>query len=127
MSEIIRVNMPKLGEVEIVPPESLAICFEFSALWSSDLDQSQTARLCAGALGVVLDKTARFPKYRPFTDSPMVYGHKCLESLIRDGATPKTIYNEGVKALIVMAGALPTDQEIEEKVNFTTQDQEDTT
>lgn len=114
------ITIPKLGQIEIDPPESLAVCFEFAALWSSDLDQSQQARLCAGALGVVLDKTARYPKFRPLSDTPMSYGHKVLERLIRDGATPQTIYQEGTKVLITMAGCIPTNEEIEEKVNFTT-------
>lgn len=120
MTDQITVTIPKIGSIAIDPPESLAICFEFSALWSGDLDLSQQARLCAGALGVVLDKTARYPKFRPLNDTPMSYGHKMLERLIRDGATPQTIYQEGTKALITMAGSIPTNQEIEEKVNFTT-------
>lgn len=123
----INITIPKIGEITVSPPESLAVCFEFSALWSGDLDSSQHARLCAGALGIVLDKTAKFPKYRPLQDNPMSYGYKCLEGLIRDGSTPQTIYNEGTKVLIMMAAALPTEKEIEDKVNFTTPPPEDTT
>lgn len=125
--EIIKVTVPRAGEVQIAPPPSLAVCFEFAALWSDELDQSQLSRLCAGALGICLDKLARYPKYRPMQDSPLNYGHKVLEALIRDGATPHIIFNEGTKALICMAGALPTNEEVEQKANFTKQKPEDST
>ena len=118
-NEKITVTIPKAGEVQIAPPASLAVCFEFAALWSDDLDQSQMARLCAGALGIVLDTLARYPRYRPMQDQPLNYGHKVLESLIRDGATPNVIYTEGTKALVCMAAALPTSDEVEKAVNFT--------
>ena len=57
----------------------------------------------------------------------MVYGHKVLEALIRDGATPQTIYNEGTKALICMAAVLPSNEEVEAKANFTKPHGADTT
>lgn len=126
-NEQITITMPKIGDVVITAPPSMAVCFEFAALWSDDLDQSAHARLCAGALGVVLDSTARYPKYRPLQSTPMIYGYKVLEALLRDGATPNVIYSEGTKALICMAAVLPTNEEIDKKANFTNPHGVDTT
>lgn len=125
--DVIMITMPKIGTLEINAPQSMAICFEFAALWSDDLDQSAHARLCAGALGIVLDSTARYPKYKPLQSNPMVYGYKMLESLLRDGSTPHDIYTQGTKALVCMAAVLPTNKEVEEKANFTKPHGVDTT
>jgi hypothetical protein len=106
------------GEINLTAP-SLATSFEFVSLWTSESDNAQLARLCAGALGVCLDHTRKLPKYRPGKSSPLEYGHTCLDRFLSEGITASVIYEEGVKALGFMASKIPTESEVEEKANFT--------
>tara|TARA_B100000700_G_scaffold313751_1_gene399268 strand:- start:427 stop:810 length:384 start_codon:yes stop_codon:yes gene_type:complete len=113
------------GEIDLESP-SLATCFEFVALWTSESDNAQLARLCSGALGVCLDHTRKLPKYRPGRHSPREYGHKCLERLLEYGITASIIYEQGVTALSYMATKIPTEKEVEEKANFSSSLEPDT-
>lgn len=113
-----KVNISKWGgEIGLVSP-SLATCFEFVSLWTTESDNAQLARLCSGALGVCLDHTKKLPKYRPGSSNPREYGHKCLEKLLESGVTASIIYEQGVTALSFMATKIPTESEVEEKANF---------
>lgn len=113
-----KINISKWGgEIDLVSP-SLATCFEFVSLWTSESDNAQLARLCSGALGACLDHTRKLPKYRAGSSNPREYGHKCLERLLETGVTASTIYEEGVKALSFMATKIPTEAEVDEKANF---------
>tara|TARA_E500000178_G_C17016207_1_gene753102 strand:+ start:1468 stop:1845 length:378 start_codon:yes stop_codon:yes gene_type:complete len=113
-----KVNISKWGgEIGLVSP-SLATCFEFVSLWTTESDNAQLARLCSGALGVCLDHTMKLPKYRPGSSNPREYGHKCLEKLLESGVTASIIYEQGVTALSFMATKIPTESEVEEKANF---------
>ena len=120
-----KVNISKLGgEIDLVSP-SLATCFEFVSLWTSESDNAQLARLCSGALGVCLDHTRKLPKYRPGSSDPKEYGHKCLERFLESGVTASIIYEQGVTALSFMATKIPTESEVDEKANFfSSQDQD---
>lgn len=112
------------GEIDLSCP-SLATCFEFVALWTSESDNAELARLCSGALGVCLDHTKKLPKYRPGSSSPREYGHKCLDRLLEMGITASVVYEQGVTALSFMASRIPTQDEVEEKANFiSTQDRD---
>ena len=106
------------GDLDLSSP-SLATSFEFVSLWTSESDNARLARLCAGALGVCLDHVRKLPKYRAGKSSPLEYGHTCLDRLLSEGIVASVIYEEGVKALSFMATKIPTEQEVDEKANFT--------
>lgn len=120
------INIKKLGgEVEISSP-SLATCFEFVSLWSAETDNAQLARLCAGSIGVCLDHMARLPKYRPVKHRASDYGHTCLDRLLGLGVTASVIYEEGVKCLSYMSQKIPTEREVDERANFSSTQEPDT-
>jgi len=120
------INIKKLGgEVEISCP-SLATCFEFVSLWSAETDNAQLARLCAGSIGVCLDHMARLPKYRPVKHRASDYGHTCLDRLLGLGVTASVIYEEGVKCLSYMSQKIPTEREVDERANFSSTQEPDT-
>ena len=119
------INIAKMGgETEISLP-SLATCFEFVSLWSSEEDNAQLARLCAGSIGVCVDHLATLPKYRPSRHRAIDYGHNCLNRLLEIGVTPSVIYREGVKCLTHMSTQIPTEKEVNEKANFSSTPEQD--
>ena len=77
------LDLGPMGQIDTAKPDSLAVAFEFTSLWAGENDSSVIARLCAGAIGVYIDKSARLPKYRPFTHKPLEYGHICLDRLLQ--------------------------------------------
>ena len=119
------INIKKLGgEIDLSSP-SLASCFEFVSLWSAETDNAELARLCAGSIGVCIDHTAKLPKYRPSKHRATDYGHTCLDRLLGYGVTASTIYEEGVKCLSFMSQKIPTEEEVNEKANFTSSAEQD--
>lgn len=119
-----KISIKQLGgETEISSP-SLAACFEFVSLWSSESDNAQLARLCAGAIGVCVDHLARLPKYRPVRHSATDYGYNCLDRLLEMGVTPSVVYEQGVKCLSFMSQKIPTEKEVDERANFSSTDEQ---
>jgi hypothetical protein len=120
-----KINIKKLGgEIDLSSP-SLASCFEFVSLWSAETDNAELARLCAGSIGVCIDHTAKLPKYRPSKHRASDYGHSCLDRLLGYGITASIIYEEGVKCLSFMSQKIPTEEEVNEKANFTSSAEQD--
>ena len=113
-----QLDLGPFGQYDTTKPESLAICFEFTSLWAGQTDSALIARLCAGAIGIYLDTKAILPKYRPFDQKPLEYGHKCLDRLLQRGVPPRRIYDAGAKCLADMAIQIPTEQEVKEQANF---------
>ena len=114
-----QLNLGPFGQYDTQKPTSLAVCFEFTSLWAGQTDSAIIARLCAGAIGIYLDKRAILPKYRPFDQKPTEYGHKCLDRLLERGVPPRYIYDAGAQCLADMATQIPTEAEVEEQANFT--------
>jgi hypothetical protein len=112
------LDLGPMGQIETAKPDSLAVAFEFTSLWAGENDSSVLARLCAGAIGIYIDKTARLPKYRPFVHKPLEYGHTCLDRLLRANVLPTMIYEQGAKCLADMAKQIPTEKEVKEQANF---------
>ena len=122
-----KINISKFGgEIETQTP-SLATCFEFVSLWSTKGDDTaELGRLCSGAIGVCIDHLAKLPKYNPSKHRPSSYGHICLDRMLSRGISPSEIYQEGMKCLSMMTSKIPSQKEVDEKVNFTTTDGTDT-
>ena len=114
-----KILLPNKREEELRVPPSLAICFEFSAIWAGEIDEGTLARLCSGALGVCLDHLAIYPRYRPLKDKPLEYGFKLMDRLLGEGWTPSKIYQGGSQALLLLSQQLPNEEEVEEAVDFT--------
>jgi hypothetical protein len=115
-------NLGQLGTVQLKKPDLLGISFEFTSLWASDLDQAQLARLCSAAICVSVDDN-RIPVYRPEKGGVLEYGFRSMDRLLKLGVSPNRIYEAGAIALLQMADSLPSENEVKEQVNFTT-DQE---
>ena len=114
-----KITITKLGGEREIKSPSLATCFEFVSIWSTNTDMSMTARLCAGSLGVCLDHFAMLPKYKPSVHKPSDYGHLILDRLLEKGITPSDIFQQGSICLAFMASKIPTQEAVEEKINFT--------
>ncbi len=113
------IEIKQLGGSITIDSPSLANCFEFVSLWTAEEDHAQLARICAGAIGICVDHLAKLPKYRASKYRAIDYGHLCLDRLLQMGITASAIYGEGSKCLSHMATKIPTEQEVDEKANFT--------
>jgi hypothetical protein len=112
------LDLKKWGQVNPEKPR-LATAFEFVSLWSHVQDDpSALARLCAGAIGVCIDKHHKLPAYKPQIMTPKEYGYKCLDRLLDNGFDSTVIFQEGSKALTFLAESLPRGEEIEDNQNF---------
>ena len=119
--------LKKLGELQTERP-NLASCMEYVTLWISNADNPAIlARICAGAIGLAIDKTAKLPKYRAGIHKPLEYGYICLDRLLEAGITSNVIYEEGTKCLTFFADALPKEEEVQDKMAFLAQKKEDGT
>lgn len=110
--------MNKIFEQKPKKPSSLAVCMQYTALWAGDLDRAALVQLCAAAIGVCY-RNESLPHYRPSQGKPLDYGFAVLEVLLEDGWPPTLIYNKGSECLGVLASALPSEQDVEDAVNFT--------
>lgn len=111
----------KLSQWGDIAPDKprLATAFEFVSLWAqAENDIAALGRLCAGAIGVCIDKHHKLPAYKPQIMTPNEYGYKCLDRLLENGFDSKAIYEEGTKALTFLAEVLPRNKEIEQAQNF---------
>ena len=99
-------------------PASIATCFEFVIEWSSSESNVKNARLCAGAIGLYLDKLSILPKYKPMKETPLQYGYTCLDRIMSMGVAGSEVYSVGSSLLFDMASQLPTDQGVEDKKDF---------
>ena len=114
-----QLDLGNWGKMEGEAPNSLATAFEFVTLWAGENDNSTIGRLCAGALGIYLDKTRKLPKYNPAKNKPLEYGFTCLDRLLAAGIVPVAIYEAGAICLADMATKIPSEEEVVEVENFT--------
>ena len=112
------IKLGILGEKKTEQPKSLATAFEFVSLWAGESDNSVLARLCAGAIGLYIDGLKILPKYKPFSEKPLEYGHKCLDRLLEKAVYPPVIFEAGTMLLAHMATLIPAEQEVKEAENF---------
>ena len=105
-------------DITVSKPDSIALMFEFVIAWSTSEDAITNARLCAGAIGIYIDQHALLPKYKPFKETPMSYGFRCLDRLLALKVAGSDVYDVGTKILTDMATNLPRHEAIEEKKDF---------
>lgn len=109
------IKISKWGETKISP--SLAISFEFVISWTNaGEDLAQIARITAGAIGIAYPH--KLPKYRAAVHRPNEYGHICLEHLLEAGIPTGEILRVGTEILQHMTKLIPSEQEIEEEMDF---------
>ena len=105
-------------EITAKRPDSLALLFEFAVAWSLSEDATTNARLCAAAIGIYIESHGVLPIYKPLKETPVSYGYKCLESLLKLKVQGSEVYNVGTKLLTDMAKNLPRNEAIEKKKDF---------
>lgn len=110
----------KLGQVDFQKPQSLAIGFEIVTLWAGHKDQATLARLCAAAVGVCSDHAQILPAYNPMREKIIDYGFRILDRLLQAGVSGVEIFEHGTVCLAMLAESLPSQEEVDEAVNFTT-------
>lgn len=112
------MNLKKLGNHELITPNSLATCLDFVSLWGAEPNRAQLGRLCAAAVGCCVDHASILPKYPVASGDPLAYGHKIMDRLLKAGVAPSDIYELGSRCLLEMAQKLPTEDEVEAQANF---------
>ena len=106
-------------DIQLTPPKSLATCMDFVSCWGAEQNRTKLSRLCAAAIGVAAGGGKGLPTYDITAADPYSYGHGCLDVLLGDGITPSIIYDKGTQILALMAGRIPTGEEVDNTVNFT--------
>lgn len=114
------VLLGKLGKVQFLQPRSLAVAFEIVTLWAGHKDQATLSRLCAAAIGVCVDHEGKLPAYNPSREKVIDYGFRILERLLEANVNGVQIFEHGTVCLTLLAQNLPTEEQVEETVNFST-------
>ena len=119
------VKLGKLGEVEFIQPRSLAIGFEIVTLWAGHKDQATLSRICAAAIGVCVDHEGKLPAYNPNREKIIDYGFRILDRLLEAGVNGVQIFEQGTVCLTLLAQNLPSEEDVNQAVNFTTAKEEE--
>ena len=117
-----KINLKRLGVFEIVPPNSIAVCYDFLTIWARAPDRARLLRLCAAAVAVCLEKEKLFLPY-PFAKAdPIAFGFAVVEKLHRAGMNTADIYENGSLCLSIIANEILAEDEVAEAANFTDQE-----
>jgi len=114
----VEINLKKLGTYEAKTPSSLATCVDFISIWGSEPNRAQLGRLCAAVIGVAVDHAKVLPKYKIQSGDPIAYGHKIMDRLLEAGVTLDKIYEYGSQILVNFMKVIPSEDSVEENVNF---------
>lgn len=118
------INLKSYGECTASAPASLATCLDFVSIWGADPNRAQLGRLCAGAI-VCCSNTTSLPSYPMTEGDPIAWGGKMLDRLLALGISISQIYEDGAQCLLLMAQALPSEDEVEAKADFLAKNQQD--
>lgn len=118
------LDLKKLGQHEGKIPSSIATCLDFVSIYGSQPNRAQLGRLCAAAIAAAVDHKRVLPAYPITSGDPIAFGYKVLDRLMDAGVTPSKIYEMGSEVLLEMMRVIPSEQEVEEKANFTQEGEE---
>tara|TARA_B100000900_G_scaffold394867_1_gene392711 strand:+ start:8152 stop:8517 length:366 start_codon:yes stop_codon:yes gene_type:complete len=118
------LDLKKLGQHEGRLPSSIATCLDFVSIWGAHPNRAQLGRICAAAIAVSIDHKRVLPAYPVTSGDPIAFGYKILDRLLDAGVTPAKIYEMGSEVLLEMMRVIPSEQEVEEKANFTQEGEE---
>jgi len=119
------LDLKKLGKHEGKIPSSIATCLDFVSIWGTQgLNRAQLGRLCAAAIAVSVDHKRVLPAYPITSGDPIAFGYKVLDRLLDAGVSPAKVYEMGSEVLIEMMRVIPSEQEVEERANFTQEGEE---
>ena len=119
------LDLKKLGQHEGEIPSSIATCLDFVSIWGTqDLNRAQLGRLCAAAIAVSVDHKRVLPAYPIASGDPIAFGYKVLDRLLDAGVSPAKVYEMGSSVLVEMMRVIPSEQEVEERANFTQEGEE---
>mgnify|MGYP000035330417 FL=1 len=114
------LDLKKLGKHEGKIPSSIATCLDFVSIWGTEgLNRAHLGRLCAAAIAVSVDHKRVLPAYPVASGDPIAFGYKILDRLLDAGVTPAKVYEMGSAVLLEMMRVIPSEQEVEERANFT--------
>jgi hypothetical protein len=118
------LDLKKLGKHEGKIPSSIATCLDFVSIWGANPNRAQLGRLCAAAIAVSVDHKRVLPAYPITSGDPIAFGYKILDRLLDAGVTPAKVYEMGSEVLLEMMRVIPSEQEVEERANFTQEGEE---
>jgi hypothetical protein len=113
------LDLKKLGKHESRLPSSIATCLDFVSIWGSNPNRAQLGRLCAASIALCVDHARILPAYPISSGDPIAYGHKVLDRLLENGVSPSAVYEMGSSLLVEMMKIIPSEDEVEERANFT--------
>lgn len=115
------INLKKLGVHVAQMPKSMATSLDFVSIWGAEPNRAQLGRLCAAVIAVCVDHARVLPSYPVATGDPIAFGHKCLDRLLEAGVGAGDIYEIGSQLLVEMIKEIPSEREVEDLANFTSQ------
>ena len=118
------LDLKKLGQHEGKIPSSIATCLDFVSIYGSQPNRAQLGRLCAAAIAAAVDHKRVLPAYPVTSGDPIAFGYKVLDRLMDAGVTPSKIYEMGSEVLLEMMRVIPSEQEVEDRANFTQEGEE---
>ena len=113
-----QVKLGHFGMVDIVYPKSITILLDIVFEQSStNGSRAKFGRLAAAAIGV-LCPSIRAPKYSIVDCDPMLYGATMQTYLMDNGVPLGDIISAGSKCLVMAGSKIPSNEEVEERENF---------
>jgi len=117
------ITLSPLGEYAITRPSLWTGLADLTVSWptepAADDFRPRIIRCAAASLGMALPPALGLPDYRPERMDVLRYGSVCLDELLHKGVPLAEIVRAGRLAGEWLTGALPTEQEVVETVDFT--------
>jgi hypothetical protein len=113
-----QVKLGTFGMVDIVYPKSITILLDIVFEQSStNGSRAKFGRLAAAAIGV-LCPSIRSPRYSITDCDPLSYGATMQTYLLEHGVPLGDIISAGSKCLVLAGSKIPSNEEVEERENF---------
>lgn len=119
-----QIKLGKFGMVDIVYPKSISILLDIVFEQSStNGSRARFGRLAAAAIGV-LCPSIHPPKYSMMDCDPLMYGATMQKYLLDNGVSLGDIITAGSKCLVMAGSKIPSNDEVEERENFSSDQEE---
>jgi len=116
-----QIKLGKFGMVDIVYPKSISILLDIVFEQSStNGSRARFGRLAAAAIGV-LCPSIHPPKYSMMDCDPLMYGATMQKYLLDNGVSLGDIITAGSKCLVMAGSKIPSNDEVEERENFSSE------
>lgn len=116
-----QIKLGKFGMVDIVYPKSISILLDIVFEQSStNGSRARFGRLAAASIGV-LCPSIHPPKYSMMDCDPLMYGATMQKYLLDNGVSLGDIITAGSKCLVMAGSKIPSNDEVEERENFSSE------